>query len=62
MYVIYIHDFPTLFNALMMLGVLIGAVLFMREVLNMKGMSIFFVIAFLLIGNYLTAIYGLSSY
>lgn len=56
----YIHDFDTLCSAIMILGVLIGIVLFMREELQMKGMSILCVIAFVIIGNYLTSIYGLN--
>lgn len=56
----FIHDFDTLCSAILISGALIGIVLFMREELHMKGMNIFFVIAFFIIANCLTAIYGLN--
>lgn len=49
----YINDFDSLVTAIMILGVLIGIVLFMREELKMKGMTIFIVISLVILGNYI---------
>lgn len=58
----YIHDFNTLCEAIMLSGCLMGAVLFMREILQMKSIYIFCVITFHIIAIYLTTTYGFSSY
>ena len=50
----YINGFDDVVTAIMILGVLIGVISFMREELNMKGMTIFAVISLVILGNYIT--------
>lgn len=56
----YIHDFGSAVDAIMFLGVFMGIVLFMREELKMKGMTIFIVISLFILANYITHTYGLN--
>lgn len=56
----YINGFDDVVTAIMILGVLIGIISFMREELNMKGMTIFIVISLVILGNYITHVYGLN--
>lgn len=53
----YIHDFDTLFNAILISGFLTGAVLFMRGIFHMEGPTIFTVISLFILANYLTNVY-----
>ena len=55
-----IQDFDSAFASITFLGVLVGIILFMREELNMKGITIFAVIALVILGNYITSVYGLN--
>ncbi len=50
----YINDFDSAVTAIMILGILIGIISFMREELQMKGMTIFAVISLVILANYIT--------
>lgn len=56
----FIHDFDSAVSAITFLGVLIGIILFIREELQMKGITIFTIISLVILGNCITNAYGLN--